>query len=63
LAQDGCRIWIARPSHGESYAKLLDFGIAKLVDPTRTNLTQTGAVPLCMSSDQCGLLDENPLRR
>ena len=49
-------IWIARPPHGESYVKLLDFGIAKLLDPTRTNLTQTGALlgtPLFMAPEQC----------
>jgi serine/threonine protein kinase len=49
-------IWIARPPHGESYVKLLDFGIAKLLDPTRTNLTQTGAVlgtPQFMAPEQC----------
>jgi len=49
-------IWIARPPHGESYVKLLDFGIAKLLDPTHTHLTHTGAVlgtPLFMSPEQC----------
>lgn len=37
-------IWIAQPRRGEPFIKLLDFGIAKLLDRNEdTSLTQTGA--------------------
>ena len=38
-------IWIAEPQHGESFAKLLDFGIAKLMgEGGAASRTQTGVV-------------------
>jgi serine/threonine-protein kinase len=51
-------IWIARPRHGEPYVKVLDFGIAKLLesDTGHGNVTQTGVAlgtPLYMSPEQC----------
>src|SRR4051812_12392527 len=38
-------IWVAEPQHGESFAKLLDFGIAKLMGETdAAKRTQTGVI-------------------
>jgi serine/threonine-protein kinase len=49
-------LWIARPKHGESFIKVLDFGIAKLVETELVNVTQTGVTmgtPMYMSPEQC----------
>ena len=50
-------LWIARPKHGEPFMKVLDFGIAKLIEPeAATNITKTGTImgtPQYMSPEQC----------
>ena len=50
-------LWIARPKHGESFIKVLDFGIAKLIEPAaERGLTATGMVigtPHYMAPEQC----------
>jgi eukaryotic-like serine/threonine-protein kinase len=50
-------IWIARPKHGEPYTKVLDFGLAKLMDAEQEkSATRTGTImgtPQFMSPEQC----------
>ena len=50
-------IWISTPKHGEPYVKLLDFGIAKLIETQPVGpATQTGVAmgtPQFMSPEQC----------
>ncbi len=50
-------IWIAAPRHGQPYAKILDFGIAKLQDsrdaPATTEAGVAMGTPYYMSPEQC----------
>ena len=50
-------LWIARPKHGLAYIKVLDFGIAKLIETEETKgTTKTGTImgtPQFMSPEQC----------
>jgi eukaryotic-like serine/threonine-protein kinase len=50
-------LWIAQPKHGVSFIKILDFGIAKLLELTAgRNATEAGSVigtPHFMAPEQC----------
>jgi eukaryotic-like serine/threonine-protein kinase len=50
-------LWIAIPKHGEPYAKILDFGIAKLVEDRGANQSTEAGVAMgtahYMSPEQC----------
>jgi hypothetical protein len=50
-------LWIARPKHGLAYIKVLDFGIAKLIEThDEKGATKTGMImgtPQFMSPEQC----------
>jgi eukaryotic-like serine/threonine-protein kinase len=53
-------LWIATPRHGQPYAKILDFGIAKLHEPRDVSSTSPGTeagvamgTPFYMSPEQC----------
>ena len=50
-------LWIARPKHGQAYIKVLDFGIAKLIETQEEHgTTKTGTImgtPQFMSPEQC----------
>jgi serine/threonine protein kinase len=49
-------LWMGLPRHGQPFTKVLDFGIAKLLEKESIEVTQTGVAmgtPYYMSPEQC----------